>query len=56
VDVVLVAVDVVLVAVEVALAVVGVPSQSLCPRRAGEKIAHILDNNLTTFSFQVDCR
>ena len=49
-------VDVVLVAVDVVLAAVGVPSQNLCPRRAGEKIAHILDNNLTTFSFQVDCR
>ena len=49
-------VDVVLVAVDVALAVVGLPSQSLCPRREGVKIAHIFDNYLITFSYQVDCR
>ena len=53
-------VDVVLAAVlgvpRVDPVVFGLPSQSLCPRRAGEKIVHILDNILITFSFQVDCR
>ena len=32
--------------------VFGLPSQSLCPRRAGEKIVHILDNILITFYFR----
>ena len=34
----------------------GVPSQSLCQRRAGEKIVYFFDNILITFSFEVDCR